>query len=356
MQVTEAHLCYHVTSVNTNAAQRLGNPYRVASEDLVVLRCTSELYATQLHDEVVNELLNLLLGEGAVPEVSLCVYIKEGGSTSKGHSSTVLLLNCAQIAEVYCLDSFLNVCCRVGNIAAVGCSHFLHQLKSCDLLGNLLTKTDNVIGHNAAGGILLSLLVLDQSVDTVQSYTSVVADDTSTSVCIRKTGNDMGSTAGSHLLIVSVEAACVMCLSVNREELGDLRIYFVAVVSASLLCHTDTAIRLKGSLEGLVCLETYDGLLALVKVSGTMGSDSGNNLGVHVKNAACFSLLLLQVKYHCPKILCVLGRISKEGLVTIIRMVVSLDEVTNVDFFVPFATYEICLNWFHFEMPPIKFD
>jgi hypothetical protein len=144
-----------------------------------------------------------------------------------------------------------------------------------------------------------------------------------------------------------------MSLSVNGEELGDLRIYFIAVVGASLLCHTDTAVRLKGTLEGLVSLEAYDGLLALVKVARAVRGDGGDNLGVHVKNAAGFSFLLLKIKNHVPKVLGVLGGASQERLITVIGMIISLDEVTNVNFLVPLATYKICFNWFHCEMPPL---
>ena len=35
-------------------------------------------------------------------------------------------------------------------------------------------------------------------------------------------GDDMGRTAGSHLLIVSIKAACVVCFSVRGEKLGNL--------------------------------------------------------------------------------------------------------------------------------------
>ena len=36
------------------------------------------------------------------------------------------------------------------------------------------------------------------------------------------------------------------------------RIYMIAIVFASFYCHTNTAIRLKGTFERLVCLKTND--------------------------------------------------------------------------------------------------
>ena len=94
--------------------------------------------------------------------------------------------------------------------------------------------------------------------------------------------------------------ACVVGFSVCGEEFADFRVYFISVVRASFLCHTNTAVRLQGTLEGCVCLEAHDCLFALVQIAGTMGSDSGNYFGVHIKNAACFTLFLLQVEYHVP--------------------------------------------------------
>ena len=141
-----------------------------------------------------------------------------------------------------------------------------------------------------------------------------------------------------------------MGLSVGGEELGNLGVYLIAVVGAGLLCHADSAIRLQRPLEGLVGLEADDGLLALVKISGAMGSDGGDNLGIHVQNTARFSLLLLQIQHLRPQILGVLCRAGKEILIAVIGMVVSLDKVAHVDFFIPFACHEICPFWSHFEI------
>ena len=110
----------------------------------------------------------------------------------------------------------------------------------------------------------------------------------------------MGRTAGSHFSIVSIETACIMCFSVGREELGNLGIYFIAVICTSFFCHTNTTVRLQGSLERSVCLETYDSLLALVKITGAVGSDGGNNFGVHIQNAACLTLFSGKIQYHLP--------------------------------------------------------
>ena len=82
-----------------------------------------------------------------------------------------------------------------------------------------------------AGGVL----DMDTKVvNTIKGNTSVVADDTSAAISIRKTCNDMCGTASSHFSIVCIEAACIMCFPVCGEKFADFRVYFVAVVRGPL--------------------------------------------------------------------------------------------------------------------------
>ena len=55
-----------------------------------------KFYETQFHDEVIDELLNLFLCKCALRQISLCVDINEGGSTSQRHCGTVLFLDGAR--------------------------------------------------------------------------------------------------------------------------------------------------------------------------------------------------------------------------------------------------------------------
>ncbi len=293
MQVTEAHLSNHRTAVNANTTEGLCYPYRITSENLVVLRCTSKFDQSQLHNEVVNELLNLLLCESTVSQISLSVDIKESRCTAKGHSSTVLLFHCTEVAKISSLNSLLYVSSRFGNVTAIRSSHFFHKLQGNHLFRKLFAKTDYIVSHNAACGILLIHFVFNQSVNTIQGNTSVVTDDTATAISIRKTCDNVRRTASSHFCIICIETTCVVCLSVSGEELADLRINFVTIVRTCLLCHSDTAIRLKGTLKRLIGLETYDCLFALVKIARAVGCNGRNYLGVHVKHTASLTFLLL---------------------------------------------------------------
>ena len=55
----EAGFGNHRAAINANTTNGLSDPLRVSGEELVVLRSTSKLDHTKLHNQVVNNLLNL---------------------------------------------------------------------------------------------------------------------------------------------------------------------------------------------------------------------------------------------------------------------------------------------------------
>src|SRR5699024_10124820 len=124
MKVTVGHLCNHRTSVDSHTSDRLCYPCRVSGEQCIVFRCSRKFYKTQLHNEVVDEFLNLLLCECAVCKVTLSIDIEECGSTSKGHCRTVLLLDCSKVSEIQPLNRFLYIFSRSGNVKSVDLSQF----------------------------------------------------------------------------------------------------------------------------------------------------------------------------------------------------------------------------------------
>ena len=198
---------------------------------------------------MVDELLSLLLGKGTVLKISLDIDIKEGRDTTNAHCSTVLGLNCCKVSKVQPLNCFLCVLSRLRNVIAVGLSHNLHLFQSLDLHGQLFSLTNYIINHGAISAVSeVVLLLLDQEIDTVQSNTTVVAYDTSTTIGIRKSGNDLVVTSFLHLWSVSIKYALVMSAGVLGEDLVQFRIRLVTVVLASLLSHLDTAVRHECSL------------------------------------------------------------------------------------------------------------
>ena len=83
MEIAEAVLCNEVVTVNINASDRLCYPCRVAGEERIILGSTCKFYDTELHDEVVDKLLSLLLSDETALEVALDIDVEECRSTSE---------------------------------------------------------------------------------------------------------------------------------------------------------------------------------------------------------------------------------------------------------------------------------
>ena len=204
-----------MSAVDAHTAQRLGYPCGVACKELVVLGSSCELNKTELHDKLVYKLLDFAFGEGAFLKVSFCIYVKECRCSAKAHCRAVLLFDSAKVAEVECLDSLLHIGSGLGDIASVDVCKLCKHLESLNLLGNLFDISDIVCSHGSAGKVLLHALILDKLVDTVESDSSVVTDDTASAVSIGQTCDDVVGTALSHICVVYIKHTCVMSLSVG---------------------------------------------------------------------------------------------------------------------------------------------
>ena len=330
VQVTEAGLCNHGSAVNTHTADGFGNPLRVAGEQCIVFRCSCELYHTQLHDEVVDKFLSLFFCQDALLHISFNININESRSTAKAHCSTVLILNSTQITEVQPLDSFLSVGSRLGNIESIPLSHSLQSLQSLYLFCEFFSQTDDFFCHGTASNCLLMFLVFDQLVNTIQCNSTIVTDDTATTVSIRQTGDDCIVSCRTHFRCVNIEYAFVMSLPVMLKDVADFRIYFIAISLASFFCHTDTTERLQRTLQRLVSLEAYDGFLVLIQITCFVGIYSRYNLCIHVQHAAIFPFFLEQVQNLVPQFGCCSSRASQKAFVAFIRCVVLLNEVQYI--------------------------
>ena len=365
MQITEAVLGNQSSAVDAHTTDRFSNPLRVAGEQCVVFRSSCELDHTQLHDEVVDVFLSLFFSQSAVVQITLNVDVQECGGTAEAHCCTVLILDSTQICKVCPLDCFLCIGSRNRNIIAVLLCHVLQSLQSLDLVCQFFTQADLFFGHGAGSNCLLVVLVFDQAIDTVQSHTAIVTDDTAATISIRQTGDDCIMTSSTHFRCVNIEYALVMCLSVVCEDIGDFRIYFIAVSLACFFSHTDTAERLQRTLQRLVSLQTYDSFQILVDITCFVRIYCRYQLGIHVQNAAVFTFFLEQIHYFAPQLCCGFCRASQEAFVTLIRSVVLLDEVTNVDGLFPSTANEafpcFCHCLCHFKISPLpdkpaKFD
>ena len=334
----------HGTAVQTSAADFQRRPDGVAGEQLLIGGDAGELDHTELHDDVVNQLLRLGLGDDAVFEVTLDINVEEGGDTADRHCSAVLGLDGGQIAEVQPLERFVRVAGGLGDVVAVGRGHDLHVLQGVHLQGDFLTLTDNVVGHRAVAAVgEIMLLFSNQHVDAVQRNTAIVAHDTAAAIGVRQTGDDVGLAGRTHFRRVCHEDRVGVRQVIFGEDLVQFGSGGVAVLGAGLFRHADAAERHESALQRLVRLKTHDLLQILqvfVDVAGLMGSQGRNNLGVHIQDAALGAFFLLQLLQSAPQLVGRFGRADQEGFVTVVRLIVLLDKVANVDFFLPDGTLE----------------
>ena len=348
VEQTERGLGDHRTAVIAEAGVGPGRPVRVAGEDRIVVLGTQEAHDAQLHDDVVDELLGVGLGDLAGLEVALDVAVEEGGVAAEGHGGAVLGLDGGQVAHVGPLHGFLRGLGRAGQVEAVLVAEVDELLQSLDLLVVLLTEADPVLdlrlGEVVAvrHGVLVALLEGDELVHAVQGDAAVVADDAATAVGVRQTGEDLVVAGDLDLLGVHAEDAVVVGLAVLGEDLLDLRIRFLAGFLDGLLDHAPATVRHHRALAGNVGLEANDHVIDFrgVDVAGREGVDVGRGMGVHVVDALLALHGQVVVVEVLPQVLGLLGGRSQECLVALVRGVVLLDEVADVNILLPVALGE----------------
>ena len=182
------------------------------------------------------------------------------------------------------------------------------------------------------GGLLL-LFALDQPVDAVEGHPPVVADDPAAAVCVGQPGQHVRAAAFADISRIRVEHRVVVRLAILREGLDDVGIGFVAVGLQRAGDQPEAAIRHDGAFERGVGLQPNDDLVVFVDVAGRMGGDRTGSLG-DVEHAL-LALLDEQRLERFPDLLRARGRRREKAAVTVVRLVILLDEVADVDLVLP---------------------
>ena len=249
VEETEVVLCNLWTAVDTDTCNFKSSPYRVTWEELVVAFDSCELNHTALHNKVVNKLLCLCLCKCTVLKVTLNINVEECRNSAYAHCSAVLSLDSCEVTKVEPLNSFFSVLSRLWNIKAVDCSHFFHAVKSLDLICDFLSELEVASSHTLTvcfGEVFL--LALDKVINTVKSDSSVVAYDSASAVCIRKTCKNLVVTSYLHFRCVDIEYTLVMCLVIFCKDFVKLRAWLITVHLAWLFSHLNAAVRHKCTL------------------------------------------------------------------------------------------------------------
>ena len=108
-----------MAAILAHAADCLGDPHRVAAEQLVIVRRTQVARHAQVQHEIVHDLLRLSFGHKTRIYVALEVYIKECGRAAQTHRRAVLLLDGGEVGHIQPLHRFLGVFGGTGYVEAV---------------------------------------------------------------------------------------------------------------------------------------------------------------------------------------------------------------------------------------------
>ncbi len=227
---------------------------------------------------MIDDFLSLSFSDQTFFDVTLEVRVQEGRSTAEGHCSTVLALNCTQVTEVSPLDRFLSSSSRARNITAVFCSHFFQLSQRTVLFRDFFTQTDGCfqIFTSFQFGLQrfeLSQFVSHQEVDTVQSNTTVVTDNTTTAVCIRQTGDNTRLTAVQDVFSVNIEYTLVVGFTIFSEDFLNLWVQLTAINLARAFNHFDTTECNDCTFQWFFSLQTNDLFQIFVDITSIMRSD-----------------------------------------------------------------------------------
>ena len=226
----EAGLCHEGASVYAHTAFGCGHPYRVAGEEVVVLRSPEEADDAELDHHLVNEFLRLLLGQHPFLEVSFNEYVEEGADAAYGHCGAVLVLDCGEVGEVDELHRLTGVLRRPGHVETVGCAHLHEVLQGVYLLADFLALPYAFFRNFLdIKSVEEAFLLFYEVVHTVECHSSVIADYASPAVCVRKTGDDVGVPCGPDVCGICRKDAFVVGLAVLCVYLLGRRVEFVAI-------------------------------------------------------------------------------------------------------------------------------
>ena len=204
VQIAEGVFGHQRTTVQPHPADHFRRPDWVAGEQRIKFRCTQEAYHTDLHDEVIDQFLCLLLIEYASFKVALNVDIEERCRAAQRHRAAILRFHCRQISEVEPLHRFLRILRRARDIKAIFRRHFLNLQQRMTMLCQLLTQTDSgfqILAFFQTGLEIgkLQFAFTHQITDAIQRHAAVVTDNAPTAITIWQTSQYTRFTAAQHI-------------------------------------------------------------------------------------------------------------------------------------------------------------
>ncbi len=181
---------------------------------------------------------------------------------------------------------------------------------------------------------MVFFLFFDEVVDAIKSASSVVADDSSSAISIRKSCDVAKVSYLSHFVRICLENSIVMSGYVVKH-IVDFFWQLLSVFLYFFSYHLDSAKRTNTSFQRFVCLKSHDDVLAGHDISRPESVDSHDSAGVNFEGAACFSFRNQKFLHFFEAFFCSFGCSREETSVTVVRVVIQCDELFNVDVFGP---------------------
>ena len=186
---------------------------------------------------------------------------------------------------------------------------------------------------------MILLLLLNQIIQTVKRGSSVIADDSSASVGVRKTGNESKVSRLSHFRRVGLEHAVIVGSHIVEQELNVLGKFFT-VLRNLFPDHFDSAKGADSSFQRFIRLQSHDDVFVLVNVPGLKCVDPHDSAGVHLQRSAVLPLSDQEILH----LFIDLGRpfrgSRQEAAVAVVLGEIQIDEIIHKDLILPEASLE----------------
>ena len=175
--------------------------------------------------------------------------------------------------------------------------------------------------------------MLDKTGDAIESNAAIIADNAAAAIGVWQTCQDVGAATLPYVRSVSVENSIIVGLAILREALDDMRVGRLSICLQRTHNHSKATVRHNGPLERRLSLKTNDDLIVSIDVARNVRRDRAWNLG-HIENAF-LALFNKQVVQSSPYSFCPFRRGRKERFISVVWLIVLLNEITNVDIFLP---------------------
>ena len=231
----------------------------------------------------------------------------------------------------------------MGDIAAVAGRHLLHLLQRAPLFGQLFAQAQGGLQRLAAlKGWLqvgkLQLTFANQIADAVQRDAAVIADDPSAAIAVRQPGQHPRLATAQHIRGIDVKYPLIVGLAQRRKLILKGGIHFAAIGLEGAFDHIDAAKRMQGALQRLVRLQADDLFQRLVDIARRVGGDGGGDIGVEIHRRMGGVLDADPGHHLLPEGGGRWRRVGEERLIALVRGVVMLNKVADVDLRLPRRT------------------